>query len=378
MRISIITVCLNSRETIERTIQSVIRQQYDDLEYIIIDGGSTDGTVPIIEAYRDAISICISEPDEGIYDAMNKGLQRASGDVVAFLNSDDWYVPEAEVFKRVREYFSGSDADIVSGNIYMFENGSRYIFPRNPITEENIFYDVVCPHPALFVKRELYGKWGGFDTSYKIAADTKWIINAWMKGADIVCVEDCFTYFGGGGISTTMRYEALQEHYAASLSCARNSCLKGIRKRIDDFFTVRLKAMQREKCMESALQDHPEETRALFDCQKGYYIWGAGIRGAECLSILEQLDIPVIGVIDSNPELKTLGSYNILKPEETDRRISVCITPVRYEEEIKARLRACGMDERQFFTYTDMLEKIVAAGAVYSGCVQNGEALQKE
>ena len=96
MKISVITVCYNSSATIERTIQSVIRQNYSDLEYIIIDGGSTDGTLDVIAKYQPYISLCISEPDNGIYDAMNKGLERTTGDVVAFLNSDDWY--ERDVF----------------------------------------------------------------------------------------------------------------------------------------------------------------------------------------------------------------------------------------------------------------------------------------
>ena len=101
-KISVITVVYNAKDTIERTIKSVIAQLYDNYEYIIIDGGSTDGTLDIIEKYRDKISYFISESDEGIYDAMNKGVLKATGDYVAFINADDWYEPNA--FKLVASY----------------------------------------------------------------------------------------------------------------------------------------------------------------------------------------------------------------------------------------------------------------------------------
>lgn len=93
MKVSVITVCYNSANTIEKTIKSVISQDYGDIEYIIIDGGSNDGTLDIIDKYKDKISILISEPDKGIYDAMNKGIRIASGEIVGMINSDDWYGP---------------------------------------------------------------------------------------------------------------------------------------------------------------------------------------------------------------------------------------------------------------------------------------------
>ena len=189
MKFSIITVCYNSAKTIEQTIQSVLLQDYDELEYIIVDGGSTDGTTAVIEQYRKKISVYISEPDRGLYDAMNKGINRASGDVVAFLNSDDWY--ERGTLEKVREYFDHNEVDIVSGNMYMWTNRvcSRYGVDRK--NRENVFFESIYPQPALFVKRELYLRFGGFDLTYKVAADTKWIMNAYVNGAEILCVDDC-------------------------------------------------------------------------------------------------------------------------------------------------------------------------------------------
>lgn len=111
MKISIITVCLNSEQTIEQTIKSVIDQNDPDYEYIIIDGDSTDSTLDIIRKYQAYIAILISEPDKGIYDAMNKGIALASGDVIGIINSDDWYEPE--ILKTVRSCFQKSDAGVV-------------------------------------------------------------------------------------------------------------------------------------------------------------------------------------------------------------------------------------------------------------------------
>lgn len=103
MKFSIVTVCLNSADTIRQTIESVVHQQNENIEYIIIDGGSTDGTVDIIKEYGDEISFWVSEKDNGLYDAMNKGIVKASGDVISLLNSDDWYEPN--ILERVKEYF---------------------------------------------------------------------------------------------------------------------------------------------------------------------------------------------------------------------------------------------------------------------------------
>jgi len=123
MKISIITVCLNSEKTIEQTIQSVIEQKDEDLEYIIVDGRSVDKTLHIINKYKNNISLIISESDNGIYDAMNKGISLATGDVIGIINSDDWY--EQGTFEGIRNCFLRSDADVVYGKMNLVdENGS--------------------------------------------------------------------------------------------------------------------------------------------------------------------------------------------------------------------------------------------------------------
>lgn len=124
MRISIITVSYNSAGTIERTIKSVIQQDYGDVEYIVIDGGSTDGTVDVIRKYEKKIFFWLSEPDEGIYDAMNKGIRRATGEIIAFLNSDDWY--QKNILSEVAEQFQDNNTQIVCGDVYYHQERKHY------------------------------------------------------------------------------------------------------------------------------------------------------------------------------------------------------------------------------------------------------------
>ncbi len=364
MKITLITVCFNSSETIEKTIQSVVSQNYKELEYIIIDGGSTDDTLKIIDKYKDDISVCISEPDNGIYDAMNKGLRYASGDIIAFLNSDDWYVPDIQVFKKVAEYFNNKKADIVSGNMYRYKDGIRIKIPRRELTEKTVFLGAICPHPTMFARRELYSTLGGYDTSYQIAADTKWILEAYLNGADFLFVEDYFTYFREGGISTTEIYATVQEEYKVMLSCARKYHRSNIEDDIVTHYSKKLKRLEYEKFFKIALADKKNEIRRLFDREKGFYIWGAGVRGKQCLEMLERLGILVIGFIDIDLKKEIVQGYKVMSPKDIDEKSYICITPELHEEEIKTELESMGIEKNSFFTYTQLMDKIVKIGSL--------------
>lgn len=339
-------------------MRSVLSQKYHDLEYIIVDGGSTDGTLHIIEKYGKHISLCISEPDGGIYDAMNKGLRYATGEIVAFLNSDDCYLPEADVFRTVEQYFQNSTADIVSGGIYVSRDGSSTKASRRKLTEENILLDIVCPHPALFVKRELYSKTGSYDTSYAIAADTKWIINAYMRGVNILCVKDFFTCFREGGISSVKKSEALMEQYRAAISSVHEKHLTGLEEKVNRHYLAGIKEMERMRCLEAAGKEK-DKIRSLFDCHRKHFIWGTGIRGRECLKLMKALEIPIGGFIDTNKKQDEIDEYRVMKPEEADKTGLFCITPERYEKEIKAQIRQMSIEEDSVYTYADMIKKIV-------------------
>lgn len=175
MKISIITVSLNNQSTIEDTIRSVIGQEYPHIEHILIDGGSTDGTLDIINRYRSRIAHLVSEQDKGIYDAMNKGIASATGDIIGLINSDD-ILADASVLQRVSDIFLNNPGiDACYGDLcYVRQNDLtqivRYWRP-GPYKNGLFKKGWVPPHPTLYVRRAIYEKWGGFDISYRIAAD---------------------------------------------------------------------------------------------------------------------------------------------------------------------------------------------------------------
>ena len=173
MKVSIITVSYNSAKTIIETIESVVNQSYDNIEYIIIDGDSKDGTKDIIESYKHQIHTIVSEPDKGIYDAMNKGLALATGDVIGLLNSDDTFAHK-DVIKNVVATFNAKQVDAVYGNL-KYINGATKATVRNwksgAYRRSKFLFGWMPPHPTFFVKREAYEQFGRFDTSLKSAAD---------------------------------------------------------------------------------------------------------------------------------------------------------------------------------------------------------------
>ena len=174
IKISVITVAFNSCGTIRDTIGSVLAQTHPAVEYIIIDGRSTDGTVDIIRSYGGKISKFVSEPDKGIYDAMNKGLMLATGDVVCFLNSDDLYA-DPGVLSRVAKAFGDHAVDCVYGDLqYVDKNNVEKVVRlwRSRSYQPGLFkMGWYPPHPAFFVKKGIFEKYGNFDLKFRISAD---------------------------------------------------------------------------------------------------------------------------------------------------------------------------------------------------------------
>ncbi|NJO92850.1 MAG: glycosyltransferase, partial [Chloroflexia bacterium] len=171
MKISIITVCYNSEKYIRTAIDSVLQQTYEDIEYIIVDGGSVDATLSLIKPYQHKISKFISEPDNGIYDAMNKGINLATGDVIGTLNSDDLYVDE-KVLSQVVEIFQNSKNDSLFADLFYVDKKNTNKIIRKWKTKEFIPGSFKKgwhpPHPTFFVKRDVYNKYGVFDLHYKL------------------------------------------------------------------------------------------------------------------------------------------------------------------------------------------------------------------
>lgn len=205
MKISIITACYNSSSTLSDAINSVRNQSYSDIEYIIIDGGSADGSVEIIKKNSEYISKWISEPDKGIYNAINKGIKLASGNVIGLLHSDD-LLADNLIIERIAKAFINSGADVLYGDlIYVSKSDTGKVFrywKAGKYNKKKLLYGWMPPHPTFFVKKEIYDKIGGFDEKFKIAADYEFILRTlnYIK-TQVVYIPEVITKMRIGGAS---------------------------------------------------------------------------------------------------------------------------------------------------------------------------------
>ncbi len=180
--ISVVTVVFNGEANLEQTIQSVINQTYDNVEYIIIDGGSTDGSRSIIEKYDSCVSYWLSEPDRGIADAMNKGLQLSIGDYFLLLHSDD-YLLEPDTLERAVHYLK-DPSPICAFSLYFDYNGQRQLTHPKPWNWRMNFKTSLL-HQAVICRRDLFEQIGGFDAQFKIAMDYDFFLRAYREGINV-------------------------------------------------------------------------------------------------------------------------------------------------------------------------------------------------
>lgn len=178
MKISIITVVLNGDKTISKAMESVGNQVNCDIEHIVVDGGSSDATLSLLEKYKDQIAILVSGPDRGIYDAMNKGICLATGDVIGFLNSDDVYM-DNEVVSLALKYLKDHNVDAVYGDLeYFLEDAPAKVcrtYRSGRFSPNKLSIGLMPAHPTLFLRRQVYQKYGLFDPSYRIGGDFEFI-----------------------------------------------------------------------------------------------------------------------------------------------------------------------------------------------------------
>jgi glycosyltransferase involved in cell wall biosynthesis len=201
--VSVITVVFNHHEYLEQTIQSVLNQTYDNVEYIIIDGGSTDGTTDIIRKYEQAIDYWVSEPDSGIADAWNKGILASNGDIIGLINSDDWYELNA-VADVVGLLMQNRAAGIIHGNRRQWnELGTKVLGISKPATQ----FEKVPPfrspvnHPTCFVRRQIYQTYGLFNKSYRVAMDYEFILRLCRHKVYFLYLNTVITNMRTGGVS---------------------------------------------------------------------------------------------------------------------------------------------------------------------------------
>lgn len=211
IKFSIITVCYNSEKTIERTLKSIVEQTYKNFELIIIDGASKDNTMKIIKKYNDKIDnmTIISEPDKGIYDAMNKGIDLSKGEYIAFLNSDDYYENYAlEVIEKNLDI----NTDVLYGDTFLIDEyaGIKFEKQRGKVEPYELIRGSMVPHTSSFFKAEVLKK-NKFDITYKIAADYKCVLTLYMNKATFKYINYRISNMDMGGISNTQIIKVFYE-----------------------------------------------------------------------------------------------------------------------------------------------------------------------
>lgn len=217
MKISIITVCYNSGKTIARTIESILAQNYSNIEYLIIDGASKDNTISIVNSYKEKFSsknisfIISSEPDKGIYDAMNKGIEKASGEIIGILNSDDHYA-SSEVLDSVYEAFNNNEIDSCYGNILYTKNDKPYRYWKSG-KPRSFKFGWMPPHPTFFIKKEIYERYGNFRLDCGTAADYELMLRFLEKEhISTVWMNKTITYMKTGGASNSSLHSRMKAY----------------------------------------------------------------------------------------------------------------------------------------------------------------------
>ena len=226
MKISLITVCFNSEKYIKDTIQSVCSQTYKDLEYIIIDGASNDNTLDIIKTFEENIDILITEKDKGMYDAINKGIKYSTGDIIGLLHSDDVFSSENTI-EKIANHFLRDNSDAIYGDLHYVEHNNLNKVVRKWISgsysRKKLLFGWMPPHPALFIKRNLFKKYGFYDLSFGSAADYELIIRLLFKN-NISCSYLPFvtTKMRIGGMSNISIKNRINAHFQDWRSWIKN------------------------------------------------------------------------------------------------------------------------------------------------------------
>ena len=214
MKLSIITVVRNGETTLASCLDSVLCQDDVDVEYILIDGASTDSTMRIISQYEEKLAHVVSEPDEGFYDAINKGMKLATGDVIGILNADDFY-PSTDVLKKVIQVFKDSENDACYGDLRYVdsENTNRIIrnWQSGSYNSQNFYHGWMPPHPTFFVRRSVYEKHGLFNLDMGTAADYEIMLRFLLKNKiKAVYIPKVLVHMRTGGMSNATIWNRLK------------------------------------------------------------------------------------------------------------------------------------------------------------------------
>lgn len=354
-KISIITVVYNGENTIEQTIKSVISQKEADVEYIIIDGNSTDRTQEIIRKYIRDIDVYLCEEDDGLYDAMNKGIFLAKGEIIGILNSDDIYAEGT--LGKVKDTFAACDVDVVYGNALRFEGvEKRVLYSCDNIDE--LWYRMAIPHPAAFVKKSAYLEHGAFDVQYELAADYELMLRFYSKKLRFKHISDILTYFRVGGVSDQNKIKCSQE--------ARSIALKYIMYCSEKEKWIPIIHNNYYRNQFTHLLESNDDT--LLDAlhsfllplnKKSIVIWGIGKMGMICLKTILKSDIKIDYIVDNNSTIwgKENENIKVVSPDNLHNyRGGVLIATYKDTEEIRKQLGEID-DTLEVFTILDWTQK---------------------
>ena len=339
--VSVITIVYNAASTLERTIQSVLNQNYKNIEYIIIDGASTDGSLDIIERYKSHLSYFVSEKDSGIYEAMNKGVKKAKGEIIGILNSDDWYNESA--IKTAVEMFKDSSVEIAYGNALMY-------YPNEPLRERRLFnagipleamwYCMAIAHPATFVRSSVYAKMGLFDESFKIAGDYEFILRCYASGIKFKKTEEVLTNFTDGGYSIRNFVLCNQETIKINMDYIDSCPVPELVKEKN------IKRLENEK-YQKLLYALNKGTENLFlnlglNIKEGLAIWGTGRWAMNIYNYCVSICCPVLFFIDNNKEKwdSVQGNVKVKSPEVLKQHSGTVLIAVKdYDTDIAEQIK---------------------------------------
>ena len=362
--ISIVTVCYNGAKTIRKTIESVINQPYDAIEYIIIDGGSTDGTVDIIKEYESKIAYWCSEADNGIYDAMNKGIKKSTGDVIAFINSDDWYVDD--VFKDVMDCFEQTQAGVVYGDFRKvwrekYSEGVKV----DTFSLDDLYYRFFLCHQAIFFKRKMFDVIGLYNINYRIAADYEWILRAYIDKVKFAYIPKevcCFRY---GGMSSISRNLCAEEGRKIKLSLLPKELEEKYIPLIEEVYVVQ-KSITFYSILQGVLygdQEYINKVKLIWEkMDTNVILWGAGKIGKRFTSFFADTGMKIVAIMDNNSSIwgEEIEQVKVIEPQYiANKNVKVVITVKDSIDEIRAQLLKLGYEESCIMTYEDIRDLVM-------------------
>lgn len=357
---------MNSAKTIEQTVQSVLYQSYSDIEYIIIDGKSTDGTLDLIKKYQDKIAFWISEPDSGIYNAMNKALQHATGEIIGILNSDDWYEPNT--IEMVATAFGNEKCGIVYGDVNVIDQtGDREVVCPKSI--RCVHFGMPVCHNAMFVSKSVYEKIGLYNEKYRIAADYDFLLQCAMNGIQMKYINKTLTNYRNSGVSSTDYESAIRETREIALHYSLNEDMS---EEIGRYFDICTRGGKNKAILKEMLYKEIEaddklqkDIQKYFEEKENIMIFSAGKVGRLLKRVFDHYNIKVYGYLDNNE--KKIGERQleceIFSPEILKKKsFFIIIANLFHEEDIEEQLKENGYVKNiNYTTVSDFLETIKIA-----------------